>query len=157
MVRHFTTRAARGMYVNVINIHSRSTPMGFASRLDDVGRPAWIAITIAAFWFWWPVGLAVLAYLAFSRRRHRRLEGRGRWQFPDMMGRATRGFSYAPPSGNRAFDEYRSETLRRLEDEQREFVDYLDRLRQARDKQEFDQFMAERRQRPVRTDDGAQG
>ena len=34
-------------------------------------------------------------------------------------------------SGNAAFDEYRSETLRRLEDEQKEFVDYLERLRQA--------------------------
>ena len=131
--------------------------MGFASRLDEFGRPAWIAITLVAFWFWWPVGLAILAFLAFNRRRHRRFAGRGQWQFPDLMGRAARGFSYAPPSGNRAFDEYRSETLRRLEDEQKEFVDYLDRLRQARDKQEFDQFMAERRQRPTRTDDASQG
>ena len=38
--------------------------------------------------------------------------------------------------------------MRRLEDEQREFVEYLERLRQARDKQEFDQFMADRRRRP---------
>jgi hypothetical protein len=53
-----------------------------------------------------------------------------------------------PSSGNRAFDEYRSETLRRLEDEQREFRDFLDRLRMAKDKSEFDQFMAERRNRP---------
>ncbi len=50
-------------------------------------------------------------------------------------------------SGNRAFDEYRAETLRRLEEEQKEFVDYLERLRQAKDKSEFDQFMAERRRR----------
>jgi hypothetical protein len=48
-------------------------------------------------------------------------------------------------SGNRAFDEYRAETLRRLEDEQREFLEFLERLRQAKDKAEFDQFMAERR------------
>jgi hypothetical protein len=51
-------------------------------------------------------------------------------------------------SGNRAFDEYRVETLRRLEEEQREFRDFLERLRQAKDKAEFDQFMAERRNRP---------
>jgi uncharacterized protein DUF2852 len=51
----------------------------------------------------------------------------------------------AGPSGNHAFDEYRSETLRRLEDEQREFMEFLDRLRHAKDKAEFDQFMAERR------------
>lgn len=51
-------------------------------------------------------------------------------------------------SGNRAFDEYRTETLRRLEEEQREFQDFLRRLRMAKDKAEFDQFMAERRNRP---------
>ena len=52
-----------------------------------------------------------------------------------------------PSSGNHAFDEYRTETLRRLEDEQREFRDFLDRLRFAKDKTEFDQFMADRRSR----------
>lgn len=52
-------------------------------------------------------------------------------------------------SGNRAFDEYRAETLRRLEEEQREFMAFLDRLRHARDKAEFDQFMAERGRRPT--------
>jgi hypothetical protein len=51
-------------------------------------------------------------------------------------------------SGNRAFDDYRSETLKRLEDEQREFTEFLARLRFAKDRAEFDQFMAERRQRP---------
>ena len=40
------------------------------------------------------------------------------------------------------------ETLRRLEDEQREFREFLDRLRMAKDKSEFDQFMADRRNRP---------
>jgi hypothetical protein len=52
-------------------------------------------------------------------------------------------------SGNRAFDDYREETLRRLEEEQREFREFLDRLRKARDKDEFDQFMADRRTRPT--------
>jgi hypothetical protein len=50
-----------------------------------------------------------------------------------------------PSSGNRAFDDYRAETLKRLEEEQREFRNFLDRLRFAKDKTEFDQFMAERR------------
>ena len=54
------------------------------------------------------------------------------------------GFWQPPSSGNRAFDEYRAETLRRLEDEQREFQDFLARLREAKDKAEFDQFMADR-------------
>jgi hypothetical protein len=52
-------------------------------------------------------------------------------------------------SGNVAFDEYRRETLRRLEEEQKEFTEYLDRLRAAKDKSEFEQFMAERRGRAV--------
>ena len=61
-----------------------------------------------------------------------------------------RGFPFGPPSsGNRAFDEYRMETLRRLEEEQTEFRDFLDRLRHAKDKEEFDQFMAQHRQRPT--------
>ena len=50
-------------------------------------------------------------------------------------------------SGNRAFDDYRAQTLQRLEEEQREFRDFLERLRKAKDKAEFDQFMAERRDR----------
>ena len=52
-------------------------------------------------------------------------------------------------SGNRAFDEYRDATLRRLEEEERDFRDFLDRLRMARDKAEFDQFLAERRRNEV--------
>jgi glutathione synthase/RimK-type ligase-like ATP-grasp enzyme len=53
--------------------------------------------------------------------------------------------SYRTSSGNYAFDEYRAETLRRLEEEQREFMAFLHRLRHAKDKAEFDQFMAEHR------------
>jgi len=43
---------------------------------------------------------------------------------------------------------YREETLRKLDEEQREFRDFLDRLRAAKDRSEFDQFMNERRNRP---------
>jgi hypothetical protein len=133
--------------------------MNFAeSRYLMLPRPVWILAIVLGFWFWWPVGLAVLMYRLATKRyaKGEQLGRTGGWQMPDMMCRATKGFSFTPPSGNRAFDEYRSETLRRLEDEQKEFVDYLDRLRQARDRQEFEQFMAERRQRPARTDDTPQ-
>ncbi len=51
-------------------------------------------------------------------------------------------------SGNAAFDDYRAETLKRLEDEQREFKDFLDQLRIAKDRAEFDAFMANRRPPP---------
>ena len=62
------------------------------------------------------------------------------------------GWFNSSPSGNRAFDEYRAETLKRLEDEQREFKDFLARLRFAKDRAEFDQFMAERSRRPPEPD-----
>jgi hypothetical protein len=69
----------------------------------------------------------------------------------------SRGDWFGPASsGNRAFDDYREETLRRLEEEQREFKDFLARLRFAKDRAEFDQFMADRRQRPLEPDTGAE-
>jgi hypothetical protein len=66
-----------------------------------------------------------------------------------------RGFGGFGPStsGNRAFDEYRMETLRRLEEEQQEFRDFLSRLRHAKDKEEFDAFMAQHKQRPTPPND----
>ncbi len=110
------------------------------AKMDEVGRPAWFAAVLLGFWVFWPVGLAVLGYLAWTGRlgamRH---EARGQWH--NMRRQAGKRFN---ASGNEAFDEYRADTLRRLEEEQKEFVAYLDRLRKARDKSEFDQFMSER-------------
>jgi len=63
------------------------------------------------------------------------------------MRASSESWGFPRSSGDRAFDEYRAETLRRLEEEQREFREFLDRLRVAKDKTEFDQFMAERRTR----------
>ncbi len=50
----------------------------------------------------------------------------------------------AQSSGNTAFDAYKAETLRRLEEEQDNFEAFLKRLRDAKDKAEFDQFMDDR-------------
>ena len=47
-------------------------------------------------------------------------------------------------TGNTAFDTYREETLRRLEEERDAFLAFLDHLRAAKDKAEFDQFMTSR-------------
>ncbi len=52
-------------------------------------------------------------------------------------------------SGNTAFDDYRRETLRRLEEAPRAFQEFLDKLRHAKDKAEFDQFMASRDRPPT--------
>jgi len=129
-------------------------------------HPAWIVLLIIGFIVWWPVGLAILAFTFWSRNMG--CHGGDRWQrkmarMEEKMGRMRERMQnfggcfggWGPPSsGNHAFDEYRTETLRRLEEEQREFRDFLDRLRFAKDKAEFDQFMAERRTRPS---DGPQG
>ena len=50
-------------------------------------------------------------------------------------------------SGNTAFDAYKADVLSRLEQEQDDFQDFLTRLRDAKDKMEFDQFMSEREKR----------
>ena len=121
--------------------------MTVIEKVDEIGKPAWIGLLVLSFILFWPAGLALLAFLIWSGRmgcgRHGRFE---RWheKFHEKAGR----WHYTQPSGNRAFDEYREETLRRLEDEHREFKQFLDRLRHAKDKVEFDQFMAERRAKP---------
>jgi Protein of unknown function (DUF2852) len=135
-----------------------------------------IILTVLGFMWWWPIGLLILAFLIargkFGRWRHLGYAGDGpmlnwenrgdRWERKiarmqekmdrvrgRMDGLRSRGDWFAPASsGNRAFDDYRSETLKRLEEEQREFKDFLARLRFAKDRAEFDQFMAARRERP---------
>lgn len=132
--------------------------------LDRPWHPGWIIATILGFIFWWPIGLALLLYTLWSRKmgcwsNHHDSD---RWQnkmermqykmerMRDRMERRGFGFGFgSPTSGNRAFDEYRMETLRRLEDEQREFKEFLSRLRHAKDKEEFDAFMAQHRNRPA--------
>ena len=47
-------------------------------------------------------------------------------------------------TGNSAFDADKADTLRRLEEEQNNFESFLERLRDAKDKAEFDQFMDDR-------------
>jgi len=117
-------------------------------------HPGWIVLTILGFIVWWPVGLGILAYMFWSKNMG--CHGGARWQHKmekmqykmERMRSRMEGRYAGPTSGNRAFDEYRTETLKRLEDEQTEFKDFLNRLRHAKDKAEFDQFMAERRNRP---------
>ena len=102
--------------------------------LDDKGKPAWIVAMVLGFIFAWPIGLAILFYMIWSGRM---MCGRSSWK--RKLGHAGAG-----PTGNAAFDDYREETLRRLEEEQSAFVGFLEQLRRAKDKAEFDQFMAER-------------
>lgn len=153
--------------------------MTLVERVDDFGRPAWIAAIVVSFIMFWPLGLVLLGFLIGSgrimgcwtnhsgdrwqRRMDRMQRGVDRMQggIERMQAAAERWRSGGRQqagqggwgggqgsSGNHAFDEYRAETLRRLEDEQREFLGFLERLRHAKDKAEFDQFMSERRHYP---------
>jgi hypothetical protein len=120
--------------------------MPVVAKLDELGKPAWIALIVLGFVYWWPIGLAVLAFLIGSGRFCAWNNRMSRWPAGiDMRGAGT--WWRPSRSGNQAFDNYRAETLRRLEEEQREFQEFLRRLRMARDKEEFDQFMEERRGR----------
>ncbi len=124
-------------------------------------KPLLVAAMVLGFIFWWPIGLAFLLLMAMGKHMMCWSYGGPPWQQNGAWpGRGTppwanwkswccgsgNGRAQQRSSGNRAFDEYRSETLNRLEEEQREFAAFLDRLRFAKDKAEFDQFMAERRQ-----------
>lgn len=101
--------------------------------LDGYGKRGWIAAMVLSFIFIWPLGLVVLFYMIGSGRMGC---GKRNWKrFERQM---------AGTTGNAAFDDYREETLKRLEEERTAFVDFLDKLRRAKDKAEFDQFMADR-------------
>jgi hypothetical protein len=121
-------------------------------------RPAWtpatIALMVIGFMVFWPLGLAMLAYIIWGDR----LEG-----FKRDVNRATDGvfsgcrrasYRAAPRTGNVAFDEWREKELQRLAEERRkldemreEFDSYMRELRRAKDQEEFDRFMAERNKR----------
>ena len=121
-------------------------------------HPGMVIATILGFLFWWPVGLAFLFFTLRSTKMGC-WNSQDRWsnkmeRMKNRMERRGFGFGGPPSSGNRAFDEYRVETLKRLEEEQTEFKDFLDRLRHAKDKEEFDQFMAQHRPRPTPPTDG---
>ncbi|MEL7214790.1 MAG: DUF2852 domain-containing protein [Pseudomonadota bacterium] len=114
--------------------------------LDARGRKAWIIAVVLGFIFVWPIGLALLMYAIWSNRM---FTSTHKSRSCDRRAARTRFES----SGNDAFDSYRDETLKRLEDEQAAFQTFLDKLRRAKDQAEFDQFMDDRRRRPTRDAD----
>lgn len=107
------------------------------SWLDERGKGAWIAAMILGFVVFWPLGLALLAYMIWRKRMFR--NGCSHRRHAAFCNRhAFRS------SGNTAFDAYKADTLDRLEREQAEFEAFLKRLRESKDKAEFDDYMAER-------------
>ena len=106
--------------------------------LDDKGKGAWMAAMVLGFIFFWPLGLALLMYMIWSKRM---------FTGKSCARRGTRSMMSSRSTGNAAFDAYKADTLARLEEEQTNFEAFLERLREAKDKAEFDQFMEERARR----------
>lgn len=118
--------------------------------LDERGRPAWIGATVLGFIAAWPVGVGLLGWSLWTGKFKRNTFNEGN---PTMFCRSARKSRHDArtvfqtafrSSGNTAFDSYKTETLKRLLSEQEAFEAFLGRLREAKDKQEFDRFMEER-------------
>lgn len=101
-----------------------------------------IAAMVLGFVVFWPVGLAILFYILWKKSR-----GEGvavpRWAQIGPLARST---------GNSAFEEWKQGELDRLEEERRklasaqaEFESFLNQLKRAKDREEFDRFLAERK------------
>ncbi|HYI88445.1 MAG TPA: DUF2852 domain-containing protein [Beijerinckiaceae bacterium] len=116
-------------------------------------RRAWeIAGIILGFVFVWPVALAYLVWKLVGYP----MPAEWRSTLERTFVRPFEGsFRAAAPfggTGNAAFDEYRRDELRRLEEERRRldeeakaFAAFVEELKRAKDREEFDAFMARRR------------
>jgi len=103
--------------------------------MDRRGKGAWIAAMILGFIFFWPLGLALLFYMIWSDRMFSKSHS---------CSRSKSFYRRDASSGNAAFDAYKADTLRRLEEEQQQFEAFMDRLRAAKDQSQFDEFMKDR-------------
>ena len=142
-------------------------------------KPEWSFITIVimviGFIVWWPLGLAMIAYIIWGERFGGSAEKAEAW-IKEKKGwakkqkcRSRRHRGGRNSSGNEAFDDYRDEQLRRLDEERRrldaevrDFSDYMHNLHKARDRDEFDRYMNSRDQERRNGDDysedlGAEG
>jgi hypothetical protein len=115
-------------------------------------RRAWeIAGIILGFIFVWPLALAYLIWKLAGYP----MPAEWRSYFERTFARPFEGsFRTAAPfggTGNSAFDEYRRRELERLEEERRRldeevkaFASFVEELKRAKDREEFDAFMARR-------------
>lgn len=104
-------------------------------------HPAELAAMIVGFVLFWPIGLAILGW---------KLMRDGGWRGATTRNDLPRDLSV--DTGNSAFEDYKRAELARLEEERRRlaeeqsaFGDFMDRLKRARDREEFEKFLGERR------------
>jgi hypothetical protein len=103
-----------------------------------------IAATAMAFAYFWPAGIVMAIILGW---RGGFVPQAPAPVNPEEIARWVRALgpeARERSSGNASFDAYRADMLARLEDEQRSFETFLDRLRSAADRREFEAFMDER-------------
>lgn len=125
--------------------------------------PLNIALMVGGFVLFWPLGLAMLAWIIWGDEI-RRIWNEMKTQFGSVSRPASRWTPSAAATGNMAFDEYRARELRRLEEERRkidamraEFEAFLNEVRRAKDQEEFERFMAAFEKRSAKSkkkDDG---
>lgn len=114
--------------------------------------PATVALMVLGFMVFWPLGLAMLAYIVFGDR-FRSFKQSANQTADGLFSKCrSNGFRATHFStGNVAFDDWRKAELERLEEERRkldemraDFDRYVRELRRAKDQEEFDRFMRER-------------
>ncbi|HCQ64460.1 MAG TPA: hypothetical protein DIU07_04450 [Rhodobacteraceae bacterium] len=124
--------------------HRRPIPVGVQVLSTILFGAFAITVTAIAFSHFWPAGVALAVILGW--RGGFVPLGKGEDPAHEIIAEI-RGLSpeaQQRSSGNASFDAYRTDTLERLEVEQENFSDFLDRLREARDQREFDGFMDSR-------------
>lgn len=114
--------------------------------------PATVALMVLGFMVFWPLGLAMLAYIVFGDRFRSFKQTANQTAdglFSKCRGNGFRATHFS--TGNVAFDDWRKAELDRLEEERRkldemraDFDRYVGELRRAKDQEEFDRFMRER-------------
>jgi len=103
--------------------------------------PLGVAAAVLGFVTWWPIGLAVIAYIIWGGS----VDDLAKDAIDQLKAAFRSSTASGGNSGNAAFDAYRTETMRRLEEEQAEFNGFMSKLREARDREEFERFMADRK------------
>ncbi|MFE1600551.1 DUF2852 domain-containing protein [Methylobacterium sp. ID0610] len=109
-----------------------------------------IGAIVIGFIYAWPLAAAYVVWKLMGYPAFDELKSFAERSFRGGFGHAAGAFRQ--DTGNWAFEEYRRRELerleeerRRLEEESRAFTDFVEELKRARDRDQFDAFMAKRR------------
>jgi hypothetical protein len=129
------------------------------------GKDKWsgweIGAIVVGFAAFWPIGLVALFWKlkkgelwkgsADGEVPWAAWKGKGKTMSEHFKAWSHAGDVLRANSGNHAFEEYKAAELakldemrRKLEEDQKAFAEFMERVRRAKDKEEFERFMAER-------------